>query len=97
MKVKALQSWFDISILYTGTANNAFEIAKANNKSVTDDPKVNDEIIIPSEIKIESKIIQYYNAREIEPATGLSINDINIITKPDGIGYMKIGSTFLVR
>jgi hypothetical protein len=97
MKVKTLQSWYDISTQYTGTAENAFEIAKANNKSISDDPGVNDEIVIPSEIIKASRTIQYYEARKIEPATGLSISDLTIITKPDGIGFMKIGSTFLIR
>lgn len=95
VKVLILQNWFDISIQYTGTPNNAFEIAKANNKAVTDDLLVGELIIIPTEIETIKKTLQYFEARKIIPATGLTL-DIKNILNQTGIGIMIIENDFEV-
>jgi hypothetical protein len=70
VKVLVLQSWFDISIQYTGSAKNAYEIALANNRSLTDLLIVSELIIIPEGLDISNKELQYLGARNIIPATG---------------------------
>lgn len=92
-----LQSWFDISIKHTGNVLNAFDIALANDQSITDKIDVNAIIVIPDNLLLNNKELQYYNARNINPATGLTLTNENmVIGKEIGIGAMVIGSTFIV-
>lgn len=72
VKVLALQSFYDISIYHTGTAENAFLIATANQKSITDILETGADVVIPSTVIKDSKVLQYYAARTIIPATGLT-------------------------
>ena len=74
VKVKALnrQTFYDVSIQYYGTADYAFSIAYANQKSISSTLKSGDELVLPQNVKDE-KAIQYYVARNIVPATGLTL------------------------
>jgi hypothetical protein len=73
MTIKVLpgQSFYDLSIQYTGSIDNAFNIALANQRSVTDKLQANDLIIIPDSLPTSKKVLQYYQARTILPATGI--------------------------
>lgn len=73
MIIKALskQTFYDISIQYFGTADYTFAIAFSNQKSVSDFLVVGQEIVLP-ELAKDTKVLQYYKARNIIPATGLS-------------------------
>ncbi|WP_306353715.1 hypothetical protein [Flavobacterium sp. '19STA2R22 D10 B1'] len=90
--VLMLQNWTDLSIQYTGNSYNAFEIAMANNRSMSNDLIVGESILIPDNIEISSKALQYLKARNIQPATGFK-NDFTI---PTGIGSMIIEDNFIV-
>ncbi len=96
IKGKVLQSWFDISVIYTGTAVNAFHIALANNMSVTEKIDLGTPIKIPGNLVVNKKEIQYYQAKKILPATGITAQNAELIETGIGIGKMKIGSTFIV-
>ena len=90
------QSLFDISIRYTGTIENAFKIAVANGLSLTDELEPGAQLIIP-EVEMNSDVVNYFSAKGIQPATGLTENDLLIAqTVQRGIGYMQIGKTFKV-
>jgi predicted transcriptional regulator len=94
IKVLSLQSWFDISIQYTGNIYNAFTIANANNRSLTDILITDEIVIIPDELLLSNKAIQYFEARNLKPATGyLGTTSLNI---PTGIGYMAVGTDFII-
>lgn len=71
--VIALQTWLDISIQETGNVYNAFEIALANNRSLTDDLVPGETILIPTGVIISDKELKYFEARNILPATGIYI------------------------
>ena len=73
MTIKALskQTFYDISIQYFGTADYAFAIAYANQKSVSDALAIGELLVLP-ELSKDAKVLQYYKARNIIPATGLS-------------------------
>lgn len=92
--VRMLQNWFDISIQYTGNALNAFLIATANNRSISSNLVPGESILIPDELTKSSKALQYFEAREIVPATGL--NGLEQF-RDDGIGVMIIEDTFIIR
>ena len=91
------QSLFDISIRYTGTIENAFKIAVANGLSLTDELEPGAQLIIP-EVEMNNDVVNYFAGKGIQPATGLTENDLLIAqTVQRGIGYMQIGKTFKVR
>ena len=71
VKVKKLQTFFDLSVRWTGNVSNAYNIALANGNSVSDMPIVGEYIIIPASVVILNKVIQYYEQRDLMPATGL--------------------------
>lgn len=85
MTIKALskQTFYDISIQFFGTADYAFAIAHGNFKSVSDPLVVGEEITLP-ELGKEAKVLQYYKARNIIPATGLSIVQVVNYEFPQG-------------
>ena len=54
-------------------------------------------MIIPADVEINTDVVSYFSAKGIQPATGLTENDLLIAqTVQRGIGYMQIGKTFKV-
>ncbi len=99
MKVIVLnnQSLIDVAIQHTGTIENAFKIAVANGLSLTDDLEPGAQLIIPADVEMNNDVVSYFSAKGIQPATGLTENDLLIAqTVQRGIGYMQIGKTFKV-
>lgn len=99
MKVIVLnnQSLIDVAIQHTGTIENAFKIAVANGLSLTDELEPGAQLIIPADVEINNDVVSYFFAKGIQPATGLTENDLLIAqTVQRGIGYMQIGKTFKV-
>lgn len=90
------QSLLDISIQYTGTVENCFKIAVANGLCITDDLTPGQELIIPNDVKIDKEILNYYQSKEIQPATAYPLSVGQEIEEQGGIGHMQIGSTFKV-
>ncbi|MGR3790032.1 hypothetical protein ACUXZJ_11540 [Flavobacterium sp. TN-1] len=96
VKVKVLQNWFDVASIYTGDASNAYPLAFYNNSSITDDLQSGQEVEIPNTIAINQKNKKYLEARNLQPATGLTLEQTQY-DKPLGIGEMVINSSFIVR
>ena len=72
IKVLAGQSFFDIAIQYLGSIDNAFEIAQANDRMLSDDLVIGETLTVPDELTKSNKVLQYFSARGIVPATGLT-------------------------
>lgn len=96
MKVIVLnnQSLIDVAIQHTGMVENCFAIAVANDLSVSDLLTPGMIISIPENISNNTDVLNYYTAKKIHPATGIS-SDITIPTLK-GIGYMQLGNSFKV-
>jgi LysM repeat protein len=90
------QSLLDIAIQYRGTAAAAFEIAAANNLSLTDDLKPGQVLVIPSTLFYNRDIADYYQGKGILPATAVTDNFMEELTDK-GIGEMIINVNFIVR
>ena len=91
-----LQTWFDIALQYTGSTSNAYDIAKANSKSLTDDVVGGQIIVIPANLLLQNKEIYYFTTKKIAPSTAISnseVNDIEVL----GIGSMIIEISFIVQ
>lgn len=90
------QSLLDIAIQHTGSALNAFKIAKANGLAVSDELIPGLELIIPDSVQNDEDILRYYTSRMIQPATAIIIIDDNTEPKLEGIGYWIIGDDNIV-
>lgn len=96
MKVIVLhnQSLFDIALQHTGSLENAFALALANGLSLTDDLAVGNWLMADSqELKVNKDILNYYTAKNIQPATAITA----AVERPRGISYWAIGIDFIVQ
>lgn len=98
MKIIVLnnQSILDVSIQHTGTVENSFAIAIANGFSVSEMLASGASIEIPDDLQKNSDVLNYYTAKQIQPATGLTTEQNGEIPTSKGIGYMQVSKTFKV-
>lgn len=90
-----LQTWFDISVQYTGSITNAFAIAAANNHAITDTIAGGQIIVIPADLPFLKKEFDYLKGKNIKPATDITNAAIEIIDTL-GIGSMIIETNFII-
>lgn len=65
------QQLVDISIQETGTVENLMKIALANDFSPTSITDVNTAVIIPDDVENNEQIRQFYQKRNLKPASEL--------------------------
>ncbi len=88
------QSLLDLAIQYTGTAENVFDLALQNNRSITDDLEAGEALNFePSTLNQNKDILNYYTAKNIQPATAITA----AVEQPQGISYWAIGIDFIVQ
>jgi hypothetical protein len=85
------QNLLDLAIQQYGTAEAAFELALANDISLTDDLVAGQELLFKPVEASNKAIADYYANRQLKPATGLSIEDT-----AGGIEFMGIEIDFIV-
>lgn len=89
------QNILDVTVQETGTMENAFEVAAANDKSVSDDINPG-TIIIPDNLAAKnSNVVNKLSDKRIKPATAVTTEEQNLAPY-GGIGYMKIEYDFIV-
>jgi hypothetical protein len=91
-----LQTWFDISLQYTGSVMNSYAIALANNRSVTSEIIGGELLLIPEDLPFFNKEVLFFESKKIIPATGITQHDLEVLNPILGIGTMTIGTTFIV-
>lgn len=99
MKITILhnQSLLDLAIQHTGTAENAFDLALANNRSLTDDLQAGESLGLTTHgIQPNKDILNYYQSKKLQPATGINYQSSTINDKPRGIDYWVIQMDFIV-
>lgn len=90
------QSLYDVATIYYGDSSLAMDLAIANNLCLTDDLVAGQKIQL-IEAKKNAQVLQVYKNTGIIPATAETEIDTTILLPPDGIGFMTIGRTFIVR
>jgi len=94
------QSLLDVAIQWTGNIVNAFEIAKANNISITEQLSAGTALVIPDSITADFSVLSYYQSKykkPIEPATEITnLLDDTETPQLEGIGYWIIGDDNIV-
>lgn len=91
------QSLLDVVLQLTGSISSLVEVAHHNNISITDDLVPGQKINIPRDVVVDNEIRNYYTAKEIKPATGMSKEDRIVADKPEGISYWGINIDFEVQ
>lgn len=90
------QSLLDLAIQHTGTAENAFDLALVNNKSITGDLEAGESIELTAYgIRQNKDILSYYQAKKLQPATAIS-GDYSAESTMQGIDYWAIQMDFIV-
>jgi len=93
MKILAGQSLLDAAVQHCGTAEAAFDLAFENDKSITDERFVGEELLETGIINRDN--FDYYARRNLQPATGLT--DLQFSGVLDGgIDFMGIEIDFIV-
>ncbi|ROH98416.1 hypothetical protein EGI16_21515 [Chryseobacterium sp. G0240] len=90
-KIKRGQSLIDIVIQGTGSITDLIQTAIINNRSVTDNLSINDQITTGSVVN-NDQVMQFISN---PPAT--SISSQSIFEQEKGIGKMKIGINFKIN
>lgn len=91
-KVYQGQSFLDKVIETTGDIENGFKMSILNGLSITDDVVIGQELKT-TEVTLKS-IVSIFNDNK-RPATAITMEQMQEI-ESKGIGYMRIGSTFIV-
>ena len=89
------QSFLDLAIQHTGTAENAFVLALQNGKSLTDDLVAGEQLYLEN-TKNNKDILSYYQSKKLQPATGVSHTGGSSL-QLQGIGYWSIQSEFIIN
>lgn len=90
------QSILDVALQHTGSVENCFAIAVANDLSVSDILSAGSHTEIPEDVFKNTDVLNHYKAKKIQPATGSTTEENEQIPTLKGIGYMQIGNGFKV-
>lgn len=90
------QSLIDVAVQHTGSAENLFQLAVLNGKSITDDLVPGEEIAIDSSINIDEDIFQFFQNKKLRPATG-EVTEPTATPELEGISYWIINKNFIVQ
>lgn len=86
------QNYQDLCIAALGTMEYLFELAQANDVSITEDAVPGQEIKLPIGLQVHTTVLRIYASKGVKPATNSNI----VIAPSDGIGYMAINDTFII-
>ena len=78
MKAQSTQTVIDLAIMASGSAEVAYQMAKANGISITDD--IADQALTYSGEVVDRRIFDLYSANNIMPATAIAaeVDDFQI-------------------
>nr|DAT23176.1 MAG TPA: hypothetical protein [Bacteriophage sp.]DAT98756.1 MAG TPA: hypothetical protein [Caudoviricetes sp.]DAX96390.1 MAG TPA: hypothetical protein [Caudoviricetes sp.] len=98
MTIAALhnQSLLDIALQHTGTIESVFEFAEANAINITDDVQAGKTLVLPAEAFSNKDILNYYIAKNLQPATAFSKEDEKVTKRLEGISIWAINLDFVV-
>lgn len=90
------QSLLDLALQHTGTIESVFEFAEANALNITDDVQAGKTLVLPAEVFSNKDILNYYTAKNLQPATAFSKEDEKVTKRLEGISIWAINLDFVV-
>lgn len=89
------QNLFDLAIQHCGSLEAAFDLAIANDLSLTDDLQAGQELDLPA--VQNAQVVQYYSVNRLQPATGITQDELNeLLNTGEGIEFWAIEYEFAV-
>lgn len=79
------QSLLDVCLQHTGSIESVFELAMANDLAITDDVQAGQILELPEGIAMDKDILNYYKAKNIQPATKIQEQTTNNEPNSDGV------------
>lgn len=96
IKPQENQNIFDLSLQEYGSIEKVFDILEDNEKfNLTDDISVYKDLKIGREA-FKKDIVEYYNSRNLKPATSISDEEQYLLDNFSGIDYMIIEDDFII-
>lgn len=96
IKPQENQNIFDLSLQEYGSIEKVFDILEDNEKfNLTDDISVYTDLKIGREA-FKKDIVEYYNSRNLKPATAISDEEQYLLDNFSGIDYMIIEDDFII-
>ncbi|MDR3227757.1 MAG: LysM domain-containing protein [Prevotellaceae bacterium] len=91
--VQNRQTLLDIAVQEMGSAEAVFELAAANNLSITDALENGQILQIPQSANnyVQRQVVKYYNVNKINPATAIEN------ATPEGIEFWAIEYDFVIN
>ena len=90
------QSLLDLALQHTGTIESVFEFAEANSINITDDVQAGKTLVLPAEVFSNKDILNYYTAKNLQPATAFSKEDEKVAKRLEVISIWAINLDFVV-
>lgn len=94
-KVLHNQSLIDLAIQHTGNVENCFAIAMENGMAISDFLDAGSEVFIPGTLTVNNDILNYYNSKQIKPATGFV--ETSSENELEGISIWILNKNFVVQ
>lgn len=90
------QNIFDISLQEYGSIEKVFDLLEDNNLfNLTEDISVYKDLKTGRET-FKKDIVEYYNSRNLKPATAISDEEQYLLDNYSGIDYMIIENDFII-
>ena len=90
------QSLLDLALQHTGTIESVFELAKDNALNITDDVQAGTHLYLGEGLGVRNEILNYYTAKNLQPATAFSKEDEQVFERLEGISIWAINLDFIV-
>ncbi|PIF30746.1 hypothetical protein CLU81_1193 [Flavobacterium sp. 9] len=96
IKPQENQNIFDLSLQEYGSIEKVFDLLEDNDQfNITEDISVYQDLKIGREA-FKKDIVEYYNSRNLKPATALTEEEEFLLDNFSGIDYMIIEDDFII-
>lgn len=96
IKPQENQNIFDISLQEYGSIEKVFDLLEDNDQfNITEDISVYKDLKIGREA-FKKDIVEYYNSRNLKPATSITDEEQYLLNDYSGIDYMIIEDDFII-
>ncbi|BFM41739.1 hypothetical protein CFS9_03800 [Flavobacterium sp. CFS9] len=96
IKPQENQNIFDVSIQEYGSIEKVFDLLDDNDRfNLTEDLSVYEDLKIGREA-FKKDIVEYYNTRNLKPATAITEEEQYLLDNFSGIDYMIIEDDFII-
>ena len=90
------QTWLDIALQELGDMERAIELARLNNRSITDELQAGEELLVPDFDSQKRSIIQLFRNAANRPASGDTFIAADPDTVGEGIEFWALENDFVV-